>query len=311
MINFKITTMITSNFTTTILIDQTPTEVFNAINNVRGWWSEEIEGGTMKLNDEFDYHYQDVHRCKIKIVELIPNKKVVWQVLDNYFSFTKDKNEWKGNTIIFEISEKDNKTQLQFIHMGLVAEYECYDICQNAWSTYIQKSLYSLITTGKGQPNGKDKPQTQDEKKLTASDFTTTFFVNQSPAVVFNAVNNIRGWWQGEVEGSTDKLHDEFTYRMKDIHFSKQRLIEVVPDKRVVWLVTGSKLDFLKNKDEWTGTKISFDIAEINNKTQIRFTHTGLVPQSECYDSCSNGWSKLIQESLFSLITTSKGKDVF
>ncbi len=69
--------MTTSDFTNSILVDQTPTEVFNAINNVRGWWSEEIEGGTGKLNDEFNYHYQDVHRCKMKIVEFIPNKKVV------------------------------------------------------------------------------------------------------------------------------------------------------------------------------------------------------------------------------------------
>lgn len=303
--------MTTSDFTTTISVEQTPTEVFDAINNVRGWWSEEIEGGTEKLNGEFNYHYQDVHRCKMKIVEFMPNKKVVWQVLDNYFSFGKDKNEWKGNTIIFEVSEKDNKTQLQFTQVGLVPEYECYDICENAWTTYIQKSLYSLITTGNGQPNGKDKPQTEDEKKLTNSDFTTSFFVNQTSVEVFNAVNNVRGWWQGEIEGSTDKIDDEFTYRMKDIHFSKQRIIEVVPGKKVVWLVTDSKLNFLKNKSEWTGTKISFEISEINNKTQLRFTHMGLVPDIECYGSCSNGWSKLIQESLLSLITTGNGKNVF
>lgn len=303
--------MTTSNFTTSILVDNSAKEVFNAINNVRRWWSEEIEGSTDKLNEEWDYHYQDVHRCKMKITEFIPNKKIVWQVLDNYFSFTKDKNEWKGNTIIFEISEMDNKTQLQFTQVGLVPDYECYDICQNAWNTYIQKSLYSLITTGKGQPNGKDKPQTEDEKKLATQDFTTTFFVTQSISEVFDAINNVRGWWQGEIEGSTDKLDDEFTYRMKDIHFSKQRIIELAPNKKIVWVVTDSKLNFLKKKDEWTGTKIIFDIAEINNKTQLRFTHHGLVPNIECYGSCTNGWSKLIQESLLSLITTGKGKNVF
>jgi hypothetical protein len=303
--------MSNSNFRTSILVDKTPNDVFNAINNVSGWWSEEIEGGTDKLNDEFHYHYQDVHRSKMKIVELVPNKKVVWQVLDNYFSFTNDKNEWKGNTIVFELTEKDNRTQLQFTQVGLVPEYECFDICENAWNTYIQKSLYSLITTGKGQPNGKDKPQTEDEKRLGTPSFTTTFFVDQTPAQVFNAVNNVRGWWQGEIEGSTDKPGDEFSYRMKDFHFSKQRLIELVPDTKVVWLVTDSKLNFLKKVDEWTGTKIIFEIAEINNKTQLRFTHHGLFPDVECYGACSNGWSKLIQESLLSLVTTGKGKNVF
>jgi hypothetical protein len=294
--------MTTTDFTSTILVDQTSAEVFNAINNVRGWWSEEIEGSTDKLNAEWTYHYEDVHQCKMKIIELVPGKKVVWLVLDNYFSFTEDKSEWKGNKIIFEIMEKDNKTQLQFTQVGLVPEYECYDICQNAWSTYIQKSLRSLITTGKGQPNGKDKPTT---------DFTTIILVNQTPEEVFAAINNVRDWWQGEIEGNTKKLNDEFTYRFGEAHFSKQKVVELIPGKKIIWLVTESKLNFVKNESEWTGTKISFDISEINNKTQVRFTHVGLVPQIECYGGCSNAWGQLIQQSLFSLITTGKGKDIF
>jgi hypothetical protein len=144
------------NFTTTILVTQTPEEVFNAINNPGGWWSEEIEGSTKKLNDEFTYHYKDVHISKMKLIEVIPNKKVVWLVMDNYFQFTKDKSEWTGNKIVFEITEKDNKTQLKFTQVGLVPEYECYDICQNAWSNYINNSLGSLISTGKGHPNPKE-----------------------------------------------------------------------------------------------------------------------------------------------------------
>jgi hypothetical protein len=290
------------NYTAAIEVEQTPKEVFDAINNVRGWWSEEIEGNTDKLNEEWTYHYEDVHRCKMKIVEFIPNKKVVWMVMDNYFSFTKDKGEWKDNKIIFEITEKGNKTYLQFTQVGLVPEYECYDICQNAWSTYIKKSLFDLITIGKGQPNAKEIPQT---------DFTTIILVNQSPTKVFNAINNVRGWWQGEIEGSTDKLNDEFIYRMKEFHYSKQKLVEVIPDKKVVWLVTESKLNFTKDKSEWTGTKISFEISEINNKTQLRFSHIGLVPKMECYGDCSNAWGQLIQQSLYSLITTGKGKKVF
>ena len=158
--------MTTKDFTTTIRVDQTPNEVFRAINHVRGWWSEEIEGSTDKLHDEFSYHYQDVHRCKMKIVEFIPGKKLVWLVLDNYFKFTKDKSEWTGTKISFDISKKDNKTQIRFAHLGLVPEYECYDICKNAWTQYIQQSLYSLITTGEGQPNSKGKPKTADEKEL-------------------------------------------------------------------------------------------------------------------------------------------------
>ena len=158
--------MTAPDFSTTILVEQTPTAVFNAINNPRGWWSEEIEGGTNKLNDEFKYHFEDVHRCEMKLIEVVPDKKVVWLVLDNYFKFTKDKSEWKGTKIIFDITQKDNKTQVRFTHQGLVPEYECYDICKNAWTKYIQVSLYNLITTGKGQPNATGKPQTEHEKAL-------------------------------------------------------------------------------------------------------------------------------------------------
>ena len=92
----------------------------------------------------------------MKLIEVIPNKKVVWHVVDNYFNFTKDKSEWKGTTVSFEISETGNKTQLCFTHQGLVPEYECFDICSNAWSHYIQQSLRSLITTGNGQPNAQE-----------------------------------------------------------------------------------------------------------------------------------------------------------
>ena len=158
--------MTTTDFTTTFVVDKSPEQVFTAINNPRGWWSEEIEGPTNQLNAQFNYHFQDVHRAKMKIVELIPNQKVVWLVEDNYFKFTKDKTEWKGTRIVFEISKKGNQTELRFTHVGLTPQYECYDICQDAWTNYIQHSLKNLITTGKGMPNAANKPQTDNEKKL-------------------------------------------------------------------------------------------------------------------------------------------------
>jgi uncharacterized protein YndB with AHSA1/START domain len=144
------------DFTTSILVDQTREEVFKAITNVRGWWSEEIEGSTEKLNDEFTYRYKDVHQCNMKLIEVVPNKKVVWLVLDNYFSFTKDKSEWINTQVVFEIVQEGNKTRLQFTHVGLVPDYECYEACHAGWSNYINQSLRNLITAGKGQPNPKE-----------------------------------------------------------------------------------------------------------------------------------------------------------
>lgn len=173
------------SFSTTLLVTQTPKEVFDAINNVRGWWSEEIEGSTNKLNDEFKYHYEDIHRCQLKLTEVIPYKKVVWLVMDNYFKpgifdnslphlhnndrLPNDKSEWTGTKIIFEISENDNKTQIRFTHLGLVPTYECFDACSNGWTHYIRQSLLRLITTGKGEPNSTGNPRTTDEERIQSA----------------------------------------------------------------------------------------------------------------------------------------------
>jgi len=106
-------------------------------------------------------------------------------------------------------------------------------------------------------------------------------------------------------------LNEEFTYRFADVHYSKQKITELIPDKKAVWLVIDSKLNFVQHKSEWTGTEIIFEISEADDKTVLRFTQRGLVPGMECYGGCSNGWTKLVQESLYSLITTGRGKEVF
>ncbi|MBS1637377.1 MAG: SRPBCC domain-containing protein [Bacteroidetes bacterium] len=144
------------NFSTAFTTNQSPATVFAAIQNVRGWWSENIEGHTAKLHDVFLYWYKDVHRCKIEITEVIANRRIVWRVLENQFNFTRDPSEWKGNRMIFDISETEGRTQLTFTQEGLVPAYECYSVCHDAWTNYIQGSLQSLIATGKGKPNTRE-----------------------------------------------------------------------------------------------------------------------------------------------------------
>jgi hypothetical protein len=145
------------SFGITFSVDRTPEEVFHAINDVRGWWSEDIDGSTDKLHDEFTYRHRDIHCCQIRVTEAIPGKRVTWLVLDNYFTFTEDKREWQGTEIQFEIIPKGEKTEVRFRHLGLVSDYECFDICSNSWDFYMNTSLRGLIGTGQGLPNQKEQ----------------------------------------------------------------------------------------------------------------------------------------------------------
>jgi hypothetical protein len=146
-------TMKTNDYTTSFLVEQSPEDVFNAINNVRAWWSGDIDGRTDTLGAEFTYRYQDVHDTTQRITEWVPGKKVVWHVVDSHINFVKDRTEWNDTEIVFEINRQQGKTELRFTHVGLVPAFECYGGCSGAWGFYINDSLRSLITTGKGQPN--------------------------------------------------------------------------------------------------------------------------------------------------------------
>jgi uncharacterized protein YndB with AHSA1/START domain len=143
--------------TMTVTVDRSPKEVFDAINSVRAWWSEDIHGSTDKLGATFTYRYKDMHRSNQTITELVPSKKVVWHVSDSQLNFVRDKGEWDGTDIVFEIARKGDRTELRFTHVGLVPALECYGACEQGWGYYIKNSLRSLIKTGEGRPDRKEE----------------------------------------------------------------------------------------------------------------------------------------------------------
>ena len=145
---------------------------------------------------------------------------------------------------------------------------------------------------------------------MKTQDYTTIITVDATAQEAFDGVNSVAKWWTKDLEGRSQNLHDEFTVHFGDVHVSTQKLVEVIPNKKVVWLVTASNLNFVEDKREWTNTRISFEIAEKGNKTEIRFTHIGLLPQAECYDACSNAWGQYIQESLFNLLQKEKAHEL-
>lgn len=142
---------------------------------------------------------------------------------------------------------------------------------------------------------------------MDESDFTISFTVNETPEAVFAAINDVRGWWSGDIEGETDSLGATFRYRYADIHFSQQTISELVPGRRVVWHVDDASLSFTSEPDEWVGTDLRFEILPEGAATEVRFTHVGLTSRLECYAGCSGAWRFYISESLRSLITTGVG----
>jgi hypothetical protein len=145
-------TMTTQSFTTTLQLHATPSQVYDAINHVRGWWSEEIEGATDRLGAAFEFHYKDLHRSTHEITELVPGKKVVWRTVKSEINFVRDKAEWDGTEVVFDIARRGDQTVLTFTHVGLVPSIQCYGDCTGGW-TYHLGSLRELIATGKGYPN--------------------------------------------------------------------------------------------------------------------------------------------------------------
>ena len=137
--------------------------------------------------------------------------------------------------------------------------------------------------------------------------FTAAIRVDKSPMEAFDAINDPRAWWGKDIVGRTDRLGEEWTYRYKDMHQSRQKIVELVPGEKVAWHVVDSTLSFLTDKTEWTGTTIVFEISPDGDETEIRFTHIGLAPSVECYEICSDAWSGLIRGSLRSFINEGIG----
>jgi len=295
------------DFTTTIVADAAPSEVFNAVNNVRGWWSENIEGDTGTLNGEFLYHYQDVHRANIKVTELVPDKKVVWHVADNYFKFTKDESEWKNTNVVFEISEKEGKAQLKFTHQGLVPEYECFQICHDAWTHYIQGSLKDLILKGKGSPTPKDSQDAQVPQKPETTEQTALKSIHHRLLIeapvekVYGAITTQEGlaaWWTPETAAKAE-VGSVSRFAFGPDYFKEIKVVELKAYSRVKW-------HCIKAHEEWIGTTITFELEPHQKGSVLFFHHDNWKEYTQEFAACSYDWA-LFLRSLKMLCETGKG----
>ncbi|MFI5153611.1 MAG: SRPBCC domain-containing protein [Chitinophagales bacterium] len=142
---------------------------------------------------------------------------------------------------------------------------------------------------------------------MKQKDYQSSFAVKVPSGEAFQGIANVAGWWTENIEGHTSNLNDEFTVRFGDT-FVNFKVTESKPGKRMIWLVTDCYLHWLKDKTEWTGTKVVWEISLGNQGTEITMTHVGLVPNIECFKSCKSGWDAYFKGSLFKLLTEKKGK---
>lgn len=148
---------------------------------------------------------------------------------------------------------------------------------------------------------------------MDTPNYTRSFVVQRTPEQVYDAISRIAAWWTINTEGSADRVGDAFTITFSDpdgqlVHRTTQRITEAVPGKRLAWTVTACNMPWLKDKEEWKGTTMVFDIAPEGTGARISFTHVGLTPQVECFEQCDRGWEYFLDESLLKLINTGAGQ---
>lgn len=125
-------------------------------------------------------------------------------------------------------------------------------------------------------------------------DFSTHFTTTATPRQVAAAIDDVRGWWSGEIEGSAGAVGDTFTYRWAELHHSTQQVARRDVD-RIEWTVMDGGPRFTDIADEWKGTTIRFDLAEHGGTTVVTFTHVGLTDALACYEACTPAWAEYVE----------------
>lgn len=265
-------------------------EIFDRLIDLAKWWPEDLQGEMPRPGEEFVLQTGDNHYSKNKVIDFEPGKRFAWLTIESLRK--SDGFEWTGTKMIFDLVAKDATTQITYTYDGIVLRNETERLSHICQIT-IKDCLYNYLVHGR-----------------TKDDFSLAIELNVSPEAVFNALTrNVAKWWGGsDLTGSTLRLHDEFSIYHPGAHYSKQEVIELLPDERLAWFVSESELAWLQhNKHEWTGTKMIFTLFTNTGKTALRFTHVGLTPDKECYEACSNsGWGIVISDYLYHFVSEGK-----
>jgi hypothetical protein len=138
------------------------------------------------------------------------------------------------------------------------------------------------------------------------TDYHSSITANITPEEAIERISHVSDWWTNGFKGNSEKIGDTFTVKFGET-FVDFKIVEVVPNRKIVWLVTDCNLHWIRNKTEWKDTKVVWELTPEDGETRISMTHIGLIPRAECFNNCKAGWDFYVGESLLRLLTEGKG----
>jgi uncharacterized protein YndB with AHSA1/START domain len=135
-------------------IKSSPDEVYKALATREGlaaWWTKNTQGeskvgGVLKFR--FSANGSEIGGFDMKVLELHPARRVLWQVVDG-------PQEWIGTRIGFDLKQAGDHAIVLFKHQDWKEPVEFMHHCSTKWAIYLM-SLKSLVETRKGSPNPDD-----------------------------------------------------------------------------------------------------------------------------------------------------------
>ena len=111
---------------------------------------------------------------------------------------------------------------------------------------------------------------------MEKNDFVSRITAEIGANEAIKKISHVPAWWGVTFTGNAEKQNDEFTVKMGGDSFFNFTVTELIPGKRVVWLVTDCNMPWYSDKKEWADTRLIFDLDEHNGITALNFTHKAL-----------------------------------
>lgn len=140
--------------------------------------------------------------------------------------------------------------------------------------------------------------------------YNKTVEFDASVEATFTAITSgvVKWWTTGS--GDASELGVVFTTRFGET-YNHIKVASLIPNTLVEWdiLEHYHANETLTRDDEWTGTRIFWNLTKIDgNRTRLEFTHEGLIESMECWEICEEGWNFFLLESLKSYLEKGEGK---